>query len=174
MADVSILELPSTLFTGDSNAQLVAGDNPAVPRTFNDTMCWQFDATDEAAIITSSRVRMPTTYAAGTTKAEIHFFMESDNTNDIALDVFVEAVTPNTDTLDLESATSWDTANSGTVSLSGSTAGDLLTLTITLTNKDSLAAGDGFRIGVRRDTDSANDDASGNLYIASVHILEDQ
>ena len=72
----------------------------------------------------------------------------------------------------MNSATRWDTANTGTVSVSGSTAGDPLTLAITLTNKDSVAASDVFRIGIRRDTDSGDDDAVGNLYITNIDVWE--
>jgi len=131
------------------------------------------DDTDEEAA-TSAGFEWPDEYTgSGTLKATCHFYMASDNTNDIALDVFVEAVTPGTDTLDLEATDGFDAANSGTVSLSGSTAGDALSLTITLTNKDSVASGDLVRIGVRRDCDSANDDAAGDLFLASVTIYEE-
>lgn len=171
MADRSVLELPIGFFNGDNDAQLAAGDVSALLASFNSTWSFSFDDTEEMAIV-SQRFIMPTQYTGGTLKALIGFFMASDNTNDIALEVFVEAVTPDTDTIDLETATGWDSANAGTVSLAGSTAGDPLSLTITLTNKDGVAAGDLVRIGIRRNTISANDDAAGLLYITSCQLLE--
>ena len=95
-----------------------------------------------------------------------------DNTNDIALGVYLEAKTPNVDTLDMETATSWDVANSGTISLSGSTVGDPLNLSVPLTNNDSVATGDLVRLGIRRDTLSPNDDASGKVFIYNVDFWE--
>jgi hypothetical protein len=173
MAETTLLVLSAPCWTGDADAQLVGGDGDAVPVRHKGRMAWAFDDTAEEAIV-SAEVEMPAGYAGtGTLKARIHFAMESDATNDIALDVFVEAKTPNTDTLDMESATSWDSANSATVSVGGTTAGDPLTLTVTLTNDDGVAAGDLVRFGIRRDCDSGDDDASDDLFIYSVTIFED-
>lgn len=164
------LTLTSNNFVGDNDAQLVAGDGPATPKTFKGRLVWAFDDTAEEAIV-SQPFAWPTAYASGAVTASVCVFMASDNTNDIAVDVFVEAVSSG-DTIDLESATSWDSANSGTVSLSGTTAGDPVFLTITLANKDSVVAGDIVRIGIRRDCDSANDDATGDMYFSHVEIYE--
>lgn len=172
MAHVTLLELPANAFTGDQDAQLVAGDKAALPVSHKGRAAWSFDDTDEAAIV-SFEATMPGQYAAGTLKADIHFATASDATNDLAVDAYVEAKTPDTDTLDMETATSWDTANSGTVSVAATTAGDPLKLTITLTNKDSVAAGDLVRFGFRRDCDSANDDITGDVFIYSVEIWEE-
>lgn len=166
----TIINLPASALIPDNDANLVAGDNPAQWEAFNGRLGLTFDDIDEEAALSPEMV-MPQG-VSGTLSAIIHFFMKSDASNDIALDVFVEAKTPNNDTLDMESADSWDSANSGTKSLGGTTAGDPLTLSITLTNKDSVAAGDLFRIGVRRDCDSGNDDASGDLVITAIEIQE--
>lgn len=171
MAHVTLLTIPASAFVPDQNAQLVAGDVGAVFTSHIGRPVLAFDDTAEAAAV-SPEYAMPGQYAAGTLKATIMLYMASDTANDVAFDLFIEAITP-LDTLDLEAASGWDSANSGTVSLSGTTAGDLVALTITLTNKDSVAAADLVRFGVRRDTDSANDDASGDAFIASIEIWED-
>lgn len=157
-------------FIGDTEANLVAGDLASKPVFHNARHGWSFDDTDEEAIV-SQEFPVPSGLPASI-KAIIHFAMASDATNDIALDVFVESKTPNSDTLDMETADSWDAANSGTKSLATTTAGDPLTLEITLTNKDSIAVGDLARIGIRRDCDSANDDAVGDLFIYAMEIQE--
>jgi hypothetical protein len=72
----------------------------------------------------------------------------------------------------LEAASSWDTANGGTQALSG-TAGDLTAITITLTNKDSCAAGDSFRLAIQR-TATGTDTVSGDLYLNSLELFEDE
>ena len=172
MAHVTLLELAANAFIGDNDAQLVGGDAAAVPVNHKGRPAFAFDDTDEAAIV-SAEVTMPGQYAAGTLKATIHFATASDSTNDLAIDAYVEAKTPDTDTLDMEAATGWDSANSGTVSVSGSTAGDPRILTITLTNKDSVAASDLVRFGFRRDCDSGDDDISGDVLIYAVEIWED-
>jgi hypothetical protein len=172
MAHNTMLIFPASSMIGDNDAQLVTGDVGAPHSSHLGRPVLSFDDTEEEAAVTPE-MHMPGSYGGGTLKATVHFYMASDNTNDVAIDVFVEAKTPDTDTLDMETASSWDSANSGTVSLSGSTAGDPLSMTITLTNKDSLAANDLVRFGVRRDTDSANDDASGDLYLAALEIWED-
>ena len=171
MAHVTLLNIPASAFIGDTDAQLVAGDVAAPHAAKKGRPVLAFDDTAEEAAV-SAEMAMPGNYAGGTLMATVHFFMASDVTNDVAIDVFVEAKTPNADTLDMEAATSWDSANSGTLSVGGTTAGDPLSLAITLANKDSVAVGDLVRFGVRRDTDSANDDASGDLYLAAVEIWE--
>ncbi len=171
MAHVSLLNFSASGFVPDQNAQLVGGDVGAVMGAHNGAPFAAFDDTDEAAIV--SHRWLLAGYAGGTLKATIGFYMASNAADDIALDVFVEAVTPNADTIDLEAATGWDAANSGTMSLAGTTAGDPLALTVTLINKDGVVAGDLARFGLRRDCDSGDDDAAGDLYIASVEIWED-
>jgi len=172
MAHVTLLDIPASAFVPDQSAQLVAGDAGATWESYKERPCLTFDDTAEEAAVTPEYA-MPGQYAAGTLKMTIFFSMESDNTNDIALDAFVEAKTCNADTLDMEAATSWDVANSGTMSLAGTTAGDPLALTITLTNKDNIAASDLVRFGIRRDCDSANDDAAGDLFVWAIEVWED-
>lgn len=173
MAHVTLLNFPASSLVGDNDAQLVGGDAAAPHTSKKGRPVLSFDDTAEEAAL-SPPVAMPGQYAAGALKATLFLFAASDASNGCVFDVGVEAVTPNSDTLDLESATSWDTLNSsGDIDLSGTTAGDLVTATITLTNKDSVAAGDLVRFGVRRDTDHANDDAVGDVTLAAMEIWED-
>lgn len=172
MAHVTLLNFPASALIGDNNAQLVGGDAAAPHASKKDRPVLAFDDTAEEAAITPE-VAMPGNYAGGTLKATVHLFAASDATNGCVFDVFVEAKTPDTDTLDMEAATSWDSANSsGDIDLSGTTAGDPVDAEITLTNKDSVAVGDLVRFGVRRDTDHANDDASGDIFVAALEIWE--
>ncbi len=171
MAHTTLLSLSANSFIGDTDANLVAGDSGAIPVLHKGRPAISFDATTEQAMVSPEFI-MPGQYAAGTLNADILFAMADDNTNDIALGVYLEAKTPNVDTLDMETATSWDVANSGTISLSGSTVGDPLKLSVPLTNNDSVATGDLVRLGIRRDTLSPNDDASGKVFIYNVDFWE--
>ncbi len=127
------------------------------------------DTTNETVYLQT--VLPPAYTGTGTLKARLLFYSASANSGDAGWQVAVEAVTP-ADTLDLETVSSFDTANGGTQALSG-TAGDLTAITITLTNKDSCAAGDSFRIGIQR-TAAGTDTVSGDLFLHSLELFEDE
>lgn len=175
MAHTTLILLDANAFTGDEDAQLVGGDAAAIPVRHKGRPAWAFDDTDEAAII-SAEMPMPADYAGGTLTATIYWATASDNINDVRWDVYVEAKTPNADTLDMEAATGWDTVNSASDSANGAaTAGDPLSADVTLTNKDGVAIGDLVRFGIRRDTDYAagdGDDISGDVFIYAIEIWE--
>jgi hypothetical protein len=60
--------------------------------------------------------------------------------------------------------------NTGSESVPG-TPGYLGQVSITLTNNDSLAAGDYFRLSLSRDADDGtNDTATGDLYVLAVEL----
>jgi hypothetical protein len=167
----TLLSLAASSFIGDQDAQLVAGD-VAVPHASHlGRPCLAFDDTAEEAAV-SVEFEMPTQYSGSGLSATIHFAAGSDmDPAVVAVDVFVEAKTPNADTLDMVAESSWAAVNAGTKSL-GTDNGDPISLDIALTNADSVAAGDLVRIGIRRDTDSASDDAVGDMFVYSV-TLED-
>lgn len=127
------------------------------------------DTTNEYAYLQT--VLPPAYTGTGTLKARLLFYSASANSGDGGWIVAVEAVTPG-DTLDLEAVPSFAGWNGGTQALSG-TAGDLTAITITLTNKDSCAAGDSFRLGIVR-TASTTDTVSGDLFLYSLELFEDE
>lgn len=129
------------------------------------------DTAVEAAI--SLPFEMPATYTgSGTLKADIFYMMASATSGSVDFDVLVEAITA-ADAVDLDSASSFDSANSGDQTVPA-TAGYLGQLTITLSNKDSVAAGDYVRIKLERDADdSTNDTATGDARVLLVVIREE-
>lgn len=172
MADTLFL-LPATAFIGDIDAQLVAGDVAATFVRHNGRPAIALDDTAEEAVISGEYI-CPESYGGGTIKADLLVAADTETTNGCVLDIFVEAKTPGTDTLDMETADSWAAANSsGAISFSGTTAGDPIKATVTLTNADSLAAGDVVRFGIRRDTDHASDTATNDVFLYSGRIWED-
>lgn len=165
------LTLPANAFVGDTGAQLVAGDVAAGAVNLVGRPAWSFDDTAEEAIV-SAEFEMPSTYTgSGTLKAIVFCAMATATTGGVVWDVLVEAVTAG-DTLDMEAASSWDSVNSATTT-AGGTAGDLFATTVTLSNKDSVAAGDLVRIGVRRDCDSGSDTMTGDAYVFAISLFEE-
>ena len=127
------------------------------------------DTTNEYVYLQT--VLPPAYTGTGTLKARLLFYSASANSGDAGWSVEVEAVTP-ADTLDLKVSSSFDTGNGGTQALSG-TAGDLTAITITLTNKDSCAAGDSFRLAIQRAA-VTTDTVSGDLFLYSLELFEDE
>lgn len=129
----------------------------------------RFDAsTDEAAYWTSIAPQGLT----GTVTAEILAYMLSGTSGSVRFQVAVEAVTP-ADAVDLDSADSFDSDNSAGASVPA-TQGHLFVVSVTLTNKDGIAASDYFRVRVRRDADgtSGTDDATGDCCVLAIELRD--
>lgn len=116
---------------------------------------------------------MPAAYTgSGTLKVDIHYIMASATANKVDWEVSVEAVTP-ADAVDLDAGESFDTLNAANDTVPG-TAGHLGVVTITLTNKDSVAAGDMVRLKLERDADDGSDDtAAGDARFLFARLYEE-
>jgi len=130
-----------------------------------------FDASTPEAMY-SVAFQMPAAYTgSGTLKADI-LYAATQTTKKVDFEVSVEAITP-ADAVDTDSASSFDTANAGNETVPA-TAGYMSKLTISLTNKDSVAAGDMMRIKLERDADDATDDTmTGDARVYAVVIREE-
>lgn len=130
-----------------------------------------FDGAADETIYTPA-FRMPTAFSgSGTLKLALGYFMASATSGDVIWACQVEAVT-DADAVDLDSASSLDTANTATVTVPG-TQGHLDVATITLTNKDSVAAGDMVRLAIYRDADAGGDNASGDAHLLYATLYEE-
>lgn len=117
-------------------------------------------------------VALPGQYAGGTLKAGVGYMMASATSGKVDFEVAVEAVTDG-DAADLDAGTSFDAVNAANATVPA-TAGYLDVLTVTLTNKDSAAAGDMVTFRLERDADDATDDtATGDARVLWVEIWED-
>jgi len=127
-----------------------------------------FDAsTDETAYWTAV---VPQGFT-GTPSVTVSFIMASATSGNVVFQAAIEAVTSG-DALDLDTATSFDTANSsGAVSVP-TTAGYMKQFSITLMTNDSMAAADYFRLSLNRDADNANDTAAGDCYVLAVELRD--
>lgn len=107
----------------------------------------------------------------GTWTAVISYIMASAVSGGVAFDVSVQAVTSG-DALDLDASASYDTVNGGSDAAVPGTAGYMEQISITLTNMDSVAAGDLLFFKLARDVADANDTATGDAYVLMVEIRD--
>jgi len=164
----TLLQFDAANFDGD-NVPVTAGDKAAYFDVLQGrTVLVYPDGSDEYAAVTRA-VEMPQQYAAGTLTAKIGYFTGA-TANGIQLEVYVEAVTDG-DATDLDAGTSFDAANTANPTVPA-TAGYIDVASITLTNKDSVAAGDMVRFLLRRDVDHANDTAAASVYVLWLAIQE--
>lgn len=109
----------------------------------------------------------------GTMTLVVYGFMVSGNSGTIGLRAEVEAVTPG-DSLNRNTTRSFDSINYQTSATVPGTAGYPFATTITLTNNDSLAAGDEFTIRLGRDADGTGttDSAAGDFYCTGAELRD--
>jgi len=109
----------------------------------------------------------------GTLTLVVYGLMASATTNTVGVGAAVEAITPG-DATDRDAATSFDSINYATSATVPGTAGYEFATSITLTNADSMAAGDDFRIEFRRDADGtgSTDSATGDFYVTRLELRD--
>jgi len=130
-----------------------------------------FDDTDEEAHCFEGT--MPQWYDSGQTLyLAIYYYASNAGDGDCEFEVRVEAATYDTDELDMDSGVSFDAVNSGSDTCPA-TQGYPAICTVTLTNKDSVAAGDGIRIIIERDgNDAVNDDQTGDINVTAIRLYQ--
>lgn len=160
-----------TLLQYDAHSFALPGSNaPAVDVIQNRPFLAFDDTTVETAH--TKAVAMPGQYGGETLKASVGYMMASATSGKVDFEVSVEAVTDG-DAVDLDSASSFDTANAVNATVPA-TAGYLDVLTVTLTNKDNVAAGDMVRFKLKRDADDGTDDtATGDARVLWMEIWEE-
>lgn len=100
--------------------------------------------------------------------AVVTFSAATATTGTFQPDVSLEAVSSG-DSLDLDSASSFDTANAGAATTVAATAGFPLSISVTVTNNDSIVAGDLCRLKLAR---NISDTAAGDIYVYSVELRD--
>lgn len=169
MARKTLVSLPAASWFGydDSGAGV---DGPAIIDLIQGRSCIVFDPSDNWVAFSQSFL-MPDGYAGGTLKADIAYIAAA-NSGKVDFEMAVEAVT-DADTVDLDAGNSFDTINAVNATVPG-TAGYLDMITITLTNKDSVAINDLVTLRLERDADDGTDDTcTGKAYVFAVEIWED-
>ena len=142
--------------------------NYATVDTRNGHWVLDFDTTtQEAAIFTGI---MPRNYAGGGVTVYIHAMLSSATSGTLGWDVSFERMSDATTDLDADSFATAQTVTAATVP---GTSGIVLVLNVAITdgaNMDSVAAGESFRLRIRRDV--SNDTASGDAELICVEVKE--
>jgi len=152
-------------------AQVLAANFPAFTRTAGTNFpvaALAYDAsaaTDEAAFWSFRAIN----YASGNLTVDIDWYADTATSGDVIWDVQIAAITPNTDSQDVETK-SLATVNSVTDTHMGSTGQRLHRCTVTVSNLDSLAAEDDVWMRVARDGNNASDTLAGDALIAKVTV----
>jgi hypothetical protein len=143
--------------------------NPAAFLKVNGRPVLAFDAgTDETAYWTGIA---PQGLTAPYTVI-VTYFMAAATSGAVRMQAALEAVTDGDSAPLPGSQTSFDTANSAGATVPATLIFDQLS--ITMTNADSIQAGDYFRLALNRDADqtSGTDDAAGDCYVTAVEFRD--
>ena len=117
-------------------------------------------ATDEAAFWLVRAI----SYGSGNVTVTIDWYADTATSGDVVWEVQLAAITPDTDTQDVETK-SLATANTVTDTHLGTTGQRLHRATVTVSNLDSLAANDDVWVRVARDANNASDTLTGDAII---------
>lgn len=126
-------------------------------------------ATDETAYWTGIAPQGLT----GTITLVVTYAMASATSGTVGLQAQLEAITDG-DSTDTDATTSFDSVNNSASTTVPGTAGYIDQISITMTNADSLAAADYFRLSINRDADGSaiTDSATGDLYLLAVELRD--
>lgn len=107
----------------------------------------------------------------GTITVVVTYRMASATSGNVILQAALEAISDG-DAVDTDSASSFDTANASATTAVPATAGHIDQVSITMTNADSMAAGDLCRLRLNRDADNGSDTATGDLQVLAVELRD--
>lgn len=125
-----------------------------------------FDAaTDEACFFDFEAE----SYGSGNLSLDIEWYASTATSGDVVYGAQISALTPNVDTQDVETA-SFAAASTVTDSHLGTVGKRLHRCTLTITNLDSIAAGDRVRLRLYRDAVAGADTMAGDAIITALKI----
>jgi len=122
-------------------------------------------ATDEAAYWAFSAVL----YGSGNLTVTIEWYADSSSSGDVVWGAAIAAITPNTDTQDIETK-ALATENTVTDSHLGTVGQRLHSCSITVSNLDSIAVGDAVWMRVRRLGADGSDTMAGDAVLTRVSL----
>ncbi len=151
----------SAQFQAANGAQLAVnqGTNFPVPALAFDT------STEEEVFFDFSAV----SYGSGNVTVTLEWYADTASSGDVRFGAQISALTPNTDTQDIETD-AFDTATEVTDSHLGTTNQRLHSMDIAITNVDSIAADDRVRLRIYRDTGDAADTMAGDCLVTAVKV----
>lgn len=108
-------------------------------------------------------------YGSGNLTVKLLWHPDTATTGDVVWGASIAALTPETDTQDIETD-AWATENTVTDSALGTTAQRLHTASVTVSNLDSIATGDYFALRVQRLGGNGSDTMSGDAQLVGVVV----
>jgi hypothetical protein len=108
-------------------------------------------------------------YGAGNLTVRVEWYADTATSGDVIFGAQLAAITPNTDTQDVETK-ALATANTATDTHLGTTGQRLHTVDITVSNLDSLANNDAVWLRLYRDADAAGDTMTGDAIVTGVTV----
>ncbi len=163
--------MANTFFVGTPySAEFPASNFPALLLS-NRRPVLAFDAsTDETAYWSGIA---PQGLVGTTITCVLTIAMASATSGTVGFQAQLEAITDG-DAVDTDAATSFDSVNNSASTTVPGTAGYIKQISITMTNKDAIAAGDYFRLSINRDADGSaiTDSATGDAYLLSVELRD--
>jgi hypothetical protein len=147
---------PATNFAAPTITQ---GTNFPVPALAFDA------ATDEAAYFFFQAFN----YGSGNLTVTLDWYADTASSGDVVWTAAIAAITPDTDSGDIETK-AFATANTVTDSHLGTTNQRLHRASITVSNLDSIAAGDWVCLKVTRDADNGSDTMTGDSLLSKLVV----
>lgn len=154
MATVKIPFSPREAIPAASNGgqhDVLAGTNFPVPTIW-------FDATTEESVYFYFQAE---SYGSGNLTLSVKWYADTASSGDVIWGCAIAAITPNTDSQDIETK-AFATAQTATDSHIGTTGQRLHSVDITVSNLDSIAAGDWVAMRFYRDADAGGDTMTGD------------
>lgn len=151
--------IPAT--SNGARLKIVAGTNFPFP-------VLMFDASTDQTCYWVFRVP---DYASGNLTLTLLWYADTASTNNVVWEAQIAAITPNTDTQDVETK-AFATLNYVQDTHLGTTGQRLHECSITISNLDSLAAGDWVALRLARDANGTNatDDMTGDAYLVEAEL----
>jgi hypothetical protein len=124
----------------------------------------------DAAAIESAYWKFPSTgYGSGNVTVDLFWYADTASSGDVVWGCALAAITPNTDTQDVETK-AFATQNTATDTHLGTTGQRLHQIAVTVTNLDSLAVGDMVWIRIQRVATDAGDTMTGDAGLVLARV----
>lgn len=125
-----------------------------------------FDAASDEAAFWTFRAH---NYGSGNLTLDIDWYADTASSGDVIFDAQIAAITPDTDTQDIETK-AFAAISSVTDTHLGTTGQRLHRATITISNLDSLATNDYVTLRLNRDANNASDTMTGDAIVVVVTV----
>jgi hypothetical protein len=162
MATVKVQLSPLAAIPASGNGaahKVIDGTNFPVPSL-------AFDASTEESVYFQFRAA---SYGSGNLTLKIFWYADTASSGDVIFGAQIAAITPNTDTQDIETD-ALATAQTVTDTHLGTTGQRLHECSITISNLDSLAADDFVVLKLYRDADAAGDTMTGDALVVDLEL----